>query len=65
MFEVSCFFPGRYQTYLAPSLFINLNFDSSEKNIRFSSSSVIPNNFLENLNLFSIFSPLNNGFFNR
>ncbi|ORD98448.1 hypothetical protein A0H76_2473 [Hepatospora eriocheir] len=65
MFEVSCFFLGRYRTYLALSLLIKLNFISSEKIIRFNSSSVISKNFLDNLNLFSIFTPLNNGFFNK
>ncbi|ORD96458.1 hypothetical protein HERIO_1598 [Hepatospora eriocheir] len=64
MFEVSCLLPGRYQTYLAPSLLIKLIFDSSEKIIHFNSLSVTLKNFSDNLNLFSIFRSFNNGFFN-
>ncbi|ORD93705.1 hypothetical protein HERIO_2641 [Hepatospora eriocheir] len=65
MFEITCFFLSKYRTYLALSLLIKLNFISSEKIIRFNSSSVIPKIFLDNLNLFSIFTLLNNGFFNK
>ncbi|ORD95480.1 hypothetical protein HERIO_2464 [Hepatospora eriocheir] len=65
MFKVSCLFIGRYRTYLAPSLLIKLIFDSSEKTIHFNSSSVTLKNFSDNLNLFSIFASLNNGFFNK